>query len=120
MDISPKTRKSVQAHHFISQCDITIENSISECLDAIAQTASKAGAPMSGIIACAGIQQKVPAVEYPAEGFRRILDVNITGTFLTIKHSARIFIKEETKASIVMIASMSGQVANRVPEYLGC
>ena len=96
------------------QCDITNEESISETLDRIAEKGAKTGAPLHGTIACAGIQQKVPAVDYPVDGFRRIMDVNITGTFLTIKHSARIFIKEGTKGSVVMIASMSGQVANRV------
>jgi NAD(P)-dependent dehydrogenase (short-subunit alcohol dehydrogenase family) len=41
------------------------------------------------------------------------VDVNDMGTFLTIKHTARIFIKEKTQGSIVMIASMSGQVVYR-------
>jgi NAD(P)-dependent dehydrogenase (short-subunit alcohol dehydrogenase family) len=95
-------------------CDITDEESISKTLDTIAEVGTKNNAPLHGTIACAGIQQKVPAVEYPIDGFRKIMDVNVTGTFLTIKHSARIFIKEKTPGSIVMIASMSGQVANRV------
>ena len=38
------------------QCDITIEDSISETLDKIAEEGSKAGAPLHGTIACAGIQ----------------------------------------------------------------
>jgi NAD(P)-dependent dehydrogenase (short-subunit alcohol dehydrogenase family) len=96
------------------KCDITDEESISKMMDNIAEAGSKINAPLYGTIACAGIQQKVPAVEYPIDGFRRIMDVNVTGTFLTIKHSARIFIKEKTPGSVVMIASMSGQVANRV------
>jgi hypothetical protein len=95
-------------------CDITNEEEISATLDAIADAGSKAGAPLHGTIACAGIQQKVPAVNYPVDGFRRIMDVNVTGTFLTIKHTSRILIKEGTKGSLVLIASMSGQVANRV------
>jgi NAD(P)-dependent dehydrogenase (short-subunit alcohol dehydrogenase family) len=99
-------------------CDITSEPSISAVLDLIASNGTAAGAPLSGTVACAGIQQKVPAVEYPVDGFRRIMDVNVTGTFLTIKHSARIFMREKTRGSVVMIASMSGQVANRVCESL--
>ena len=96
------------------RCDIILEDEVSATLDLIAETASKIGAPLMGTIACAGIQQKIPAVEYPVDGFRRMMDVNVTGTFLTIKHSARIFMREGTKGSMVMIASMSGQVANRV------
>lgn len=96
------------------RCDITAELELSDCFDQIAAESTLAGAPLGGTIACAGIQQKEPAIEYPVDGFRRIMDVNVTGTFLTIKHSARIFKAEGTKGSIVMIASMSGQVANRV------
>ena len=96
------------------KCDITSEESISETLDVIAKAGLEANAPLNGTIACAGIQQKVPAIDYPMDGFRKIMEVNVTGTFLTIKHSARIFMKQRTPGSIVMIASMSGQVANRV------
>ncbi|RDW79569.1 hypothetical protein BP6252_04207 [Coleophoma cylindrospora] len=107
--LAKSSKLSVSYH----KCDITSEEDISKCLDEIAEAGTAANAPLTGTIACAGIQQKVPAVEYPIDGFRRIMDVNVTGTFLTIKHTARIFIKEGTKGSVVMIASMSGQVANR-------
>lgn len=52
-------------------------------------------------------------MHYRADDFQRMMDVNVMGTFLTIKHSARNFINDGTKGSIVMIASMSGQIANR-------
>ncbi|KAH8679523.1 short chain dehydrogenase [Tricladium varicosporioides] len=95
------------------RCDITNEEELSRIMDEIASEALRLQAPFYGAIACAGIQQKVPATDYPAADFDRILRVNVTGTFLTAKHSARILIKSGVKGSIVMIASMSGQVANR-------
>jgi NAD(P)-dependent dehydrogenase (short-subunit alcohol dehydrogenase family) len=54
------------------------------------------------------------AIDYPLDGFRRILEVNVTGSFLVAKHTARIMREEGTSGSIVFIASMSGQIANRV------
>lgn len=36
--------------------------------------------PVSGVFAAAGIQQMLKAVDYPAKDFRRIMDVNVTGT----------------------------------------
>ena len=54
------------------------------------------------------------ALEYAVADFERILRVNVTGTFLTAKHAARIMIKNGVQGSIVMIASMSGNIANRV------
>jgi NAD(P)-dependent dehydrogenase (short-subunit alcohol dehydrogenase family) len=103
-----KLAKSSNLQISYHKCDITSEESISETLDTIAKAGLEANAPLHGTIACAGIQQKVPAIDYPLDGFRKIMDVNVTGTFLTIKHSARIFIKQRTPGSIVMIASMSG------------
>jgi NAD(P)-dependent dehydrogenase (short-subunit alcohol dehydrogenase family) len=50
------------------------------------------------------------ALGYAVAGFERILRVNVTGTFLTAKHAARIMIKNGVQGSIVMIASMSGRV----------
>lgn len=94
--------------------DITDEDSLSRVLDEVAAEAEVAGSQFYGAIACAGIQQKVPAVDYPKSDFERMLSVNVTGTFLTAKHSARIMIKNGVKGSIVMIASMSGDIANRV------
>jgi hypothetical protein len=99
------------------KCDITNEDQLSQTMDEIASQGLRQNAPFYGAIACAGIQQKVPAVDYPAADFERIMKVNVTGTFLTAKHSARILISSGVKGSIVMIASMSGQVANRVSTY---
>lgn len=95
------------------RCDITQESEVQSVLEEIETRATSKSAPFSGIIACAGIQQKTPVVDYPVEDFTRMLNVNVTGTFLTAKHASRIFIKNGIKGSIVLIASMSGVIANR-------
>lgn len=97
-----------------SRCDVTKEDELAEIFDRVATEAEAAGAPFYGSIACAGIQQRKPAVEYDPADYERILRVNVLGVFLTAKHSARILIKNKVPGSIVLIASMSGQVANRV------
>lgn len=97
-------------HH----CDITKEEDLQQTVNSIASAAQDRNAPLTGTIACAGIQQKLPAVDYPKTDFERILSVNVTGAFLTAKHTARKMIEEGTRGSIVLIASMSGNIANRV------
>jgi len=66
------------------------------------------------MVACAGIQQRVPALDYEASDFERMLRVNVVGAFISVKRAARILKDKGTGGSIVLIASMSGQVANRV------
>ena len=69
---------------------------------------------MDGLIAAAGIQQETPALEYTAEDCDRMMSVNVTGCFMTAQAVAKQMIRFGNGGSVVMIASMSGTVANRV------
>jgi NADP-dependent 3-hydroxy acid dehydrogenase YdfG len=69
---------------------------------------------LDGLIAAAGIQQETPALEYTAEDANRMFEINITGVFMSAQAVARQMVKLGQPGSIVLIASMSGTVANRV------
>ena len=69
---------------------------------------------MDGLIAAAGIQQETPALEYTAKDANMMFEVNITGVFMTAQAVAKQMIKFGSGGSIVLIASMSGTIANRV------
>ncbi|KAL4888510.1 hypothetical protein BDV59DRAFT_206092 [Aspergillus ambiguus] len=96
-----------------TQCDITNEEATKDALERIAAEGRERNMPLRGAITCAGIQQMVPALEYPIDLWHKMLNVNVVGTFIPAKHCARIFKEQGTPGSIVMIASMSGQIANR-------
>ncbi|RYC55527.1 hypothetical protein CHU98_g10686 [Xylaria longipes] len=108
-----KTAKRSNLEVSYRECDITNEEIVEKTMDEIDQDAERVGAQFHGVIACAGIQQKILAVDCPQADFERIQRVNVTGTFLTAKHTARILIKNGVRGSIILIASMSGQIANR-------
>ncbi|KAI4924378.1 uncharacterized protein J4E92_007459 [Alternaria infectoria] len=95
------------------RCDVTSEAEVTQVLDEISREADVQGAPLNGMVACAGIQQRVPALDYEASDFERMLRVNVVGAFISVKRAARILKDKGTGGSIVLIASMSGQVANR-------
>ena len=69
---------------------------------------------MDGLIAAAGIQQETPALEYTAKDANMMFEVNITGVFMTAQAVAKQMVKFGSGGSIVLIASMSGTIANRV------
>jgi NAD(P)-dependent dehydrogenase (short-subunit alcohol dehydrogenase family) len=96
------------------RADITDEVGMVEAVKAISAQGMRQGAPLRGAIACAGIQQKVSILEYPVADFERIMRVNTVGTFITAKTVANDMIANGLTGSIVMIASMSGNIANRV------
>jgi NAD(P)-dependent dehydrogenase (short-subunit alcohol dehydrogenase family) len=66
------------------------------------------------LIAAAGIQQETTALDYTAEDANRMFEVNITGVFMSAQAVAKQMIRFGNGGSIVMIASMSGSIANRV------
>ena len=69
---------------------------------------------MDGLIAAAGIQQETTALEYTAKDANMMFEINITGVFMTAQAVAKQMIRFGNGGSIVMIASMSAHIANRV------
>ena len=56
----------------------------------------------------AGIEGEIKAIpEYPLESFRRVLDVNVVGVFLGMKHVLPVMLKQN-KGSIINTASIAG------------
>ncbi|KAF4950925.1 hypothetical protein FSARC_13061 [Fusarium sarcochroum] len=108
-----KIAKANKASVSYRKCDVTDEQSVETAMNAIAAEADQAGAPFWGTIACAGIQQQIAAIDYPAADFDRILRVNVTGVFNACKYAARVLREKNSPGSIVIIGSMSGNIANR-------
>lgn len=61
---------------------------------------------------CAGIANATAAEEMPQTQWQRMLDVNLTGVFLSCQAEARVMLPRK-RGSIVNIASMSGTIVNR-------
>ena len=59
----------------------------------------------------AGISINVPAEEMTYEQWRKVLDINLTGVFLTATAAGRYMIRQG-KGSIINTASMSGHIVN--------
>ncbi|OQE37824.1 hypothetical protein PENCOP_c009G05557 [Penicillium coprophilum] len=72
---------------------------------------------IDGLVAAAAIQQEMSAPDYSAENSNALLEVNVTGVFMTAQAVARQMIRFGNGGSIVLVASMSGTIANR---RLGC
>ncbi len=84
----------------------------------VEEIASKHGR-LDGLIAAAGIQQETPALEYSSKDSDTMMSINVTGCFMTAQAAAKQMVKFGNGGSIVMIASMSGTIANRVCHFSG-
>jgi NAD(P)-dependent dehydrogenase (short-subunit alcohol dehydrogenase family) len=68
--------------------------------------------PLRLAVNSAGIANAAPAEEMPLEQFKRVLDVNVTGLFLSAQAEGRALLRNGGGA-MVNIASMSGTIVNR-------
>ena len=70
--------------------------------------------PVRGLVSCAGVSDNDPAHEFSIERFRRLMEINVTGTFAVAQAVALEMKKADVSGSIVLVASMSGTVVNKV------
>ncbi|KXG45542.1 Short-chain dehydrogenase/reductase SDR [Penicillium griseofulvum] len=82
-------------------------------LNAVIEDIANHESRMDGLIAAAAIQQETSALEYSAEDSNAMLEVNVTGVFMTAQAVARQMVRFGNGGSIVLVASMSGTVVNR-------
>ena len=78
---------------------------------AVQRTEAELG-PLTLAVNSAGIADAAPAEEMDLAQWQRVLDVNLTGVFLSCQAEARVMLGRR-RGSIVNLASMSGSIVNR-------
>jgi short-subunit dehydrogenase len=96
----------------ISYHQIDVRTGVDHLNSVVEEIVQKHGR-IDGLIAAAGIQQETSALEYTAADADRMLGVNVTGVLMTAQAVARQMVRLNTPGSLVLIASMSGTIANR-------
>lgn len=66
---------------------------------------------LSAVVTCAGANTKATAHEMTVAAFRTVMDVNVTGTFLTCRAAARRMIADGSTGAMVLIGSINSVVA---------
>lgn len=61
------------------------------------------------LVTAAGIQIRKPAVEFTKDEWKRVLDVNLSGTFLCCQAAAKYMIKQRS-GRIIMISSLTAEI----------
>jgi NAD(P)-dependent dehydrogenase (short-subunit alcohol dehydrogenase family) len=89
--------------------DVTDEDALAAAVAAAADPTGR----LEGIVVSAGGSETIgPLTQVDAGAWRRTVDLNLTGTLLTIKHGARIMARQGG-GSIVAISSVAGAVTHR-------
>lgn len=83
----------------VEQCDVTSEDSVAAVCDRAAQRGG-----LHVVVANAGRGTFAPIVDHPLLEWKAIIDLCLTGVFLTVKHGGRVM---RDGGSIITIASLN-------------
>ena len=90
-------------------CDVSDPDAVSAAME---RTVREHGVP-TRIVTCAGIGASGMLLQQSLAEWERVLAVNLTGTWLTIRAGAQAMIDAGVGGSIVAVSSISGTVADR-------
>jgi NAD(P)-dependent dehydrogenase (short-subunit alcohol dehydrogenase family) len=88
--------------------DVTSEADLQAAMETIGAELG----PLDIAVNCAGIANATPAEEMSRAQWQRMMDINVTGVFLSCQAEARAMLPRG-RGSIINIASMSGVIVNR-------
>ena len=96
------------AHTIAIRCDVTD----AEDVERMMKVFIKEYGTIDFAINNAGIANTYPAEDISSKDFKKVVDINLNGVFLTAQAAARQMIKEGKAGSIVNTASMSAHIIN--------
>ncbi|PHH82413.1 hypothetical protein CDD82_6101 [Ophiocordyceps australis] len=108
-EISRRARNELNTSLTYHQADVRNVQQLNTIMETIANDAGR----LDGLIAAAGINHEMPALEYTSDEVDRMMGINVTGAFMTAQAAARQMVRLKQPGSICLIASMSGTIANR-------
>jgi NAD(P)-dependent dehydrogenase (short-subunit alcohol dehydrogenase family) len=94
------------------RADISRESDVVELLDAVVSEFGRVDIVVNNASVPIG-RDRVPLTEMDADVFRRLIDVNLTGSFLMSKHFGARLVSQGDGGSIVNISSIAGKVMAR-------
>ncbi|ODQ68287.1 NAD(P)-binding protein [Nadsonia fulvescens var. elongata DSM 6958] len=108
MDACERLNRAYGVKALFYKVDIRDEIAVKETIDSVAYDLGS----IDIVVNSAGVADLVHAEEYPSEKFRRVIDINLNGSFIVTQAAARHMIVQGTGGSVVFIASMSGSIVN--------
>lgn len=109
-----ETAAAIGQGSFAHVCDVSDAAAVAALFDRVEAEAG----PLSVLVNNAGVALPGSFLEYSVEDFRRVIDVNLTGTFLATQRAARGMIAHGIAGAIVNMSSINAEVAiPSIPAY---
>lgn len=65
------------------------------------------------LVTAAGIVDNWEAEKYPYDRWKKMLDINLNGSFLFAKEAGKYWIEEKMRGNLILVSSMSGLICVR-------
>jgi NAD(P)-dependent dehydrogenase (short-subunit alcohol dehydrogenase family) len=91
------------------QCDVTNEAEVKETWAKMVRDLGD----VHCVVTAAGIVDNVEAENYEFPRWKKMLDINLDGTWLFAREAGKHMLENRIKGSIILIASMSGTICVR-------
>ncbi|KAK9474054.1 uncharacterized protein V1510DRAFT_413484 [Dipodascopsis tothii] len=88
--------------------DVTAYDAVARIMDDIV---AKFGS-IDILLNSAGVVENIPAEDYSYERFKRVIDINLNGSFVCAQLAGKKMIEAGTGGSIILVGSMSGSIVN--------
>jgi NAD(P)-dependent dehydrogenase (short-subunit alcohol dehydrogenase family) len=119
LDVLPTVQESAETLHGefgVKSVGVIADVTDDKNIDAAFTELSRALGPPRILINAAGITVWEDSVDVSRESWQRVININLTGTFLCCQALARTCIAEASGGAIVNVSSMSAHVVN-VPQH---
>ena len=99
----------IGSNSLFSYCDVSSKKSVTEMANNVKQNFKS----IDILVNSAGIVIAGPAEELSEEDWRKLLDVQLSGTFFCCQAIGKIMIEQKKGGKIINIASMTGSIVNK-------
>ncbi len=114
LEEAKKTAREIEAESNVKVIAIGADVTKPEDVEAMMEEIMKVFGHLDAAFCNAGICMNIPAEEMTYEQWKKVIDINLTGVFLTSQAAAKVMLKQG-KGSIINTASMSAHIVN-VPQ----
>jgi len=91
------------------ECDVTSESNVKDTWNSIVKDFGK----VDVVVTAAGIVDNVEAENYAYDRWKKMLDINLNGSFLFAREAGKYWIDEGIKGNLILVSSMSSKICVR-------
>jgi len=102
---SPEYKPELRAY----SCNVTSEEQVQETWASILNDFGK----VDVVVTAAGIVENFEAENYAYDRWKKMIDINLNGSFLFAREAGKYWIEQEMKGNLILVSSMSSMICVR-------